>query len=59
MPFLWVQELTIPQDMNSTPGAQLRGVSQSTYFLHNVNSYNEGAIGRDMVPLKDGRKSRC
>lgn len=46
----------IPQDMNSTPGAQLRGVSQSTYFLHNVNSYNEGAIGRDMVPLKDGEK---
>ena len=46
----------IPQDMNSTPGSQLRGVSQSTYFLHNVNSYNEGAIGRDMVPLKDGEK---
>ena len=46
----------IPQDMNSTPGAQLRGVSQRTYFLHNVNSYNEGAIGRDMVPLKDGEK---
>jgi glutamate synthase (NADPH), homotetrameric len=46
----------IPQDMNSTPGAQLRGVSQSTYFLHNVNSYNEGAVGRDMVPLKDGEK---
>ena len=46
----------IPQDMNSTPGAQFRGVSQSTYFLHNVNSYNEGAIGRDMVPLKDGEK---
>lgn len=46
----------IPQDMNSTLGAQLRGVSQSTYFLHNVNSYNEGAIGRDMVPLKDGEK---
>ena len=42
--------------MNSTPGAQLRGVSQSTYFLHNVNSYNEGAVGRDMVPLKDGEK---
>ena len=41
----------IPQDMNSTPGAQLRGVSQSTYFLHNVNSYNGGAVGRDMVPL--------
>ena len=27
-------------------------VSQSTYFLHNVNAYNEGALTRDMVPLR-------
>ena len=47
---------SVPQNMDSTPGAKLRGVSQSTYFLHNVNSYNEGAIGRDMVPLRDGEK---
>ena len=47
---------SVPQNMDSTPGAKLRGVSQSTYFLHNVNSYNEGAIGRDMVPLHDGEK---
>ena len=47
---------SVPQNMDNTPGAKLRGVSQSTYFLHNVNSYNEGAIGRDMVPLRDGEK---
>ena len=47
---------SVPQNMDSTPGSKLRGVSQSTYFLHNVNSYNEGAIGRDMVPLRDGEK---
>jgi len=41
----------VPQNMDDVPGANLRGVSQSTYFLHNVNAYNEGAIGRDMVPL--------
>ena len=28
----------------------------STYFLHNVNAYNEGALTRDMVPLRDGEK---
>ena len=42
--------------MDSTPGAKLHGVSQSTYFLHNVNAYNEGALTRDMVPLRDGEK---
>jgi len=41
----------VPQNMDDVPGANLRGVSQSTYFLHNVNAYNDGAIGRDMVPL--------
>ena len=46
----------VPQNMDSTPGAKLHGVSQSTYFLHNVSSYNEGAIGRNMVPLKRGDK---
>ncbi|WP_018462791.1 NAD(P)-dependent oxidoreductase [Segatella paludivivens] len=46
----------VPQNMDSTPGAKLHGVSQSTYFLHNVSSFNEGAIGRNMVPLKDGEK---
>ncbi|MDN5553096.1 NAD(P)-dependent oxidoreductase [Prevotella sp.] len=46
----------VPQNMDSTPGAKLHGVSQSTYFLHNVSSFNEGAIGRNMVPLKNGEK---
>jgi glutamate synthase (NADPH/NADH) small chain len=46
----------VPQNMDSTPGSKLHGVSQSTYFLHNVSSFNEGAIGRNMVPLKDGEK---
>ena len=46
----------VPQNMDSTPGAKMRGISQSTYFLHNVNAYNEGAMSRDMVPLKEGEK---
>jgi len=46
----------VPQNMDTTPGAKLHGVSQSTYFLHNVNAYNEGAMSRDMVPLKEGQK---
>ena len=46
----------VPQNMDSTPGSKLHGVSQSTYFLHNVNAYNEGALTRDMVPLRDGEK---
>ena len=47
---------SVPQNMDSTPGSKLHGVSQSTYFLHNVNAYNEGALTRDMVPLRDGEK---
>lgn len=46
----------VPRNMNSTPGATLGGVTQSTDLLHNVNSYNEGAISRDMVPLCEGEK---
>lgn len=45
----------LPQDLD-VPGANLKGVSQSTYLLHNVNAYNEGAVGRDMVPLRAGEK---
>ena len=47
---------SVPQNMDSTPGSTLHGVSQSTYFLHNVSAYNEGALTRDMVPLRDGEK---
>lgn len=45
----------LPHDMN-VPGANLRGVSQSVYLLHNVNAFNEGAIGRNMVPVNPGEK---
>ena len=46
----------LPQEMKGVPGATLRGVSQSTDLLHNVNAFNEGAIGREMVPLREGEK---
>ncbi|MBP7767996.1 MAG: NAD(P)-dependent oxidoreductase [Prevotella sp.] len=44
----------VPQDMDSVPGAKLHGVSQSTYLLHQVNAYNDGAISRKNVPLREG-----
>ena len=46
----------IPQNMDGVPGAKLRGVSQSTYRLHQVNAFNEGAIGRDMIPAHKGER---
>ena len=46
----------IPQNMDGVPGAKLRGVSQSTYLLHQVNAFNEGAIGRDMIPAHKGER---
>lgn len=46
----------LPQELKGVPGATLRGVSQSTDLLHNVNAFNEGAIGREMVPLRAGEK---
>lgn len=46
----------LPQNLKGVPGAELRGISQSTHLLHCVNSYNEGAIGLDMVPLRKGDK---
>lgn len=45
---------SVPQNMNSTPGAQLRGVNQSTYLLHQVNVFNEGMTTRDKVPVDEG-----
>ena len=45
---------SVPQNMNSTPGAQLRGVNQSTYLLHQVNVFNEGLTTRDKVPVDEG-----
>ena len=46
----------IPQNMDDVPGSKLRGVSQSTYLLHQVNAYNEGAIGAEMVPARKGER---
>lgn len=46
----------IPQNMDDVPGSKLRGVSQSTYLLHQVNAFNEGAIGREMVPIQEGER---
>ncbi|MDD7461609.1 MAG: NAD(P)-dependent oxidoreductase [Prevotellaceae bacterium] len=46
----------VPHNMDDVPGANLRGVNQATYLLHNVASYNDGAIGREMVPLKPGER---
>ncbi|MDY6265852.1 MAG: NAD(P)-dependent oxidoreductase [Prevotella sp.] len=46
----------LPQELKGVPGATLHGVSQSTDLLHNVNAFNEGAIGREMVPLRSGEK---
>ena len=45
----------LPQELN-VPGANLRGVSQSTYLLHNFNAYVEGAVSRGSVPVKEGEK---
>lgn len=45
---------SVPQNMNSTPGSQLRGVNQSTYLLHQVNVFNEGMTTRDKVPVDEG-----
>ncbi len=46
----------VPKDMGDTPNANLLGVIQSTYLLHNFNAYNEGAMSRDMVPVQAGQK---
>lgn len=46
----------LPQNMDGTPGANLRCVNQSTHLLHCFNCYNEGVMGRDMVPVKEGER---
>lgn len=46
----------VPQNMDDVPGAKLHGVSQSTYLLHQFNAYQEGAIARNMVPLRTGER---
>ena len=44
----------VPNNMNNIEGHNLRGVNQSTYLLHQVNVFNEGAITRDLVPVDPG-----
>lgn len=44
----------IPQNMDGTPGAQLRCVNQATHLLHCTNCFNEGAMTREMVPVTEG-----
>lgn len=43
----------LPQQLN-VPGSDLKRVTQSTDFLHNVNAFVEGALSREMVPLRSG-----
>lgn len=38
------------------PGANLRGIVQSSYLLHMVSIFNQHTIDRDNVPLKEGEK---
>ncbi len=45
----------LPQNLN-VPGADLKRVTQSTDFLHNVNAFVEGVLPREMVPLREGDK---
>lgn len=46
---------SLPKDLN-VPGAKLRGVVQSSYFLHMVSIFNQNEINRDNVPLVAGEK---
>ncbi|GAE86223.1 NAD(P)-dependent oxidoreductase [Bacteroides reticulotermitis] len=45
----------LPKALNA-PGAQLRGIIQSSYLLQMVSIFNEGAVNRDAVPVKQGEK---
>src|SRR5574344_425636 len=44
-----------PKKLN-IPGADLNGVRMAIYFLRRVSLYNEGSIGRDEVPVKEGHR---
>ena len=43
----------LPKDLN-LPGSKLRGIVQSAYLLHMANIFNQGTIGRENVPVKEG-----
>lgn len=44
-----------PKRLN-IPGADLDGVRMAVYFLRRVSLFNEGCIGRDEVPVKEGHR---
>ncbi len=43
----------LPKELN-IPGNHLRGIVQSSYLLHTVNTFNQGIVNRDAVPLREG-----
>ncbi|MDR1679628.1 MAG: NAD(P)-dependent oxidoreductase [Prevotellaceae bacterium] len=43
----------IPKSLD-TPGHDLKGVIQSSYFLRTVSLYNNRSLGKDEVPIKVG-----
>ncbi len=45
----------VPKSLN-TPGYDLKGVIQSSYFLRTVSLYNNHSLGKDEVPIKVGEK---
>lgn len=44
----------LPMDMTGVPGVNLQGIVQSSHFLYAISAYNQGAIGRHMVPISKG-----
>ena len=44
----------LPMDMNGVPGVNLQGIVQSSHFLYAISAFNQGAIGRHMVPITKG-----
>jgi NADPH-dependent glutamate synthase beta chain and related oxidoreductases len=45
---------TAKPKMLNVPGVELAGVMQSSYFLRMVSLHNEGSVGREDVPVKEG-----
>ncbi len=44
----------LPMDMTGVLGVNLQGIVQSSHFLYAISAYNQGAIGRHMVPISKG-----
>lgn len=45
----------LPQDVD-TEGRKLHGVTQSVYLLHQAAAFNDGAITKRHVPVREGEK---